>query len=86
MKKIAIVIGGIIGGSIVVMGLFAVITEWRSINSTKWYKVKYLFSFPVFMLTWIPIGLVALFKKVQWAPIPHKVGKGIDEIKNQNNK
>lgn len=65
------------------MGVCAVITEWRSINSTNGKKVKYLFSFPLFMLTWIPIGLVALFKKVQWAQIPHKVGMGIDEIKNQ---
>ena len=32
----------------------------------------YTFTFPIFMLTYIPISLVALFsRKVQWKPIEH---------------
>ena len=35
-------------------------------------KVLYTITFPIFMLTYIPISLVALFsRKVQWKPIQH---------------
>ena len=78
----------LIGGylSLFVMGLFTVATEWRTINATAPRKVLFLFTFPLYMATWIPIGIVALFKKVEWKPISHNVCKDIDEIKNQNNK
>ena len=31
----------------------------------------YLPLFPVFMITYMPIALVALFKRVEWKPIRH---------------
>lgn len=65
------------------MGLITVITEWRRINSTAGKKILFTFTFPLFMATWIPIGLVALFKKVQWTPIKHSVGKNISDIKKK---
>lgn len=66
------------------MGLITVITEWRRINATAPKKILFTFTFPIFMATWIPIGVVALFKKVQWTPIKHNVGKNISEIKKKN--
>ena len=55
-----------------VVGLFTTITEWKNIHTTPAKKVLYTFTFPVFMLTYIPISLVALFsRKVQWKPIEH---------------
>ena len=39
--------------------------EWDSIRSTTGKKVLYMFTFPVFMMTYIPIALVALVKEVQ---------------------
>ncbi len=77
---------GFVGGmymTFFLMGILSIITEWKYINSTKFKKIFYLFTFPVFMLTWIPIGLVAVFKKVEWFPIQHNVVKDIDDIKNQ---
>lgn len=78
----------ILGGylSLFMMGLFTVATEWRTINATAPRKVLFLFTFPLYMATWIPIGIVALFKKVEWKPITHNVCKGIDEMKAQSNK
>ena len=30
-----------------------------------------MFTFPIYMLTYIPIAFVAMFKKVEWKPIAH---------------
>lgn len=54
-----------------VLGTITTITEWRQIHATPTQKIGYLFSFPIFILTYIPISIVALFKQVQWTPIAH---------------
>ena len=64
-----------------IMGLITVITEWKTINTTNPKKIFYVFTFPIYMATWIPIGIVALFKKVEWKPIKHGVSTNIDDIK-----
>ena len=47
-------------------------SEWRRINA-KWYKkILYMFTFPLYMITFIPACFVALFKKnVKWKKIDH---------------
>ncbi len=35
--------------------------------------IVYMFTFPLFMFTYIPISLAALFCKPQWKPIEHRV-------------
>ena len=58
------------------MFMFGVLTtfvEWDSIRSTTGKKVLYMFTFPVFMMTYIPIALVALVKKCNWKPIKHSI-------------
>lgn len=54
-----------------VVGLITIITEWKRINTTGKRKILLSFSFPLFLLTYIPIAIVALFKKVTWTPIAH---------------
>ena len=54
------------------VGVFTTITEWKRIHTTPLRKVLYTVTFPLFMLTYIPISMVALFsRKVQWKPIEH---------------
>ena len=74
---------GAIGGylTLFIMGLITVITEWKTINTTNPKKIWYVFTFPIYMATWIPIGIVALFKKVEWKPIKHGVSTNIEDIK-----
>lgn len=62
------------------MGMITTITEWNRIHSTGWKKIMYSFTFPLFMFTYIPIAIVALFKKVEWKPIAHTVAKSIDDV------
>ena len=58
-----------------ILGALTTFTEWNNIHSTAGKKIKYLFTFPFFMLTYIPIALVALFKKAKWKPMqPHDFG------------
>lgn len=65
------------------VGFIATITEWRGINTTTFKKLLYMFTFPLFMLTYIPISITALFKKVEWAPIEHTVVTSIDQLQEK---
>lgn len=62
------------------MGLITIISEWKKIHTTSQKKIGYLFLFPIFMYTYIPISLIALFKKVGWEPIHHTRSKSFDEV------
>lgn len=63
------------------MALMTTITEWKRIHCAGWKKILYSFTFPFFMLTYIPISIVALFKEVEWKQIPHTVVKSIDDVR-----
>lgn len=62
------------------VGLLTTITEWKRIDCPNGKKILYLFTFPLFMFTYVPIAIAALFKKVKWDPIAHNVTKKIDDI------
>lgn len=59
-------------------GILTVLSEWKSIRATAWQKLGYLITFPIFMLTYVPISVVALFQKVEWKPIRHSSMAQID--------
>lgn len=61
-------------------GAVTVITEWKRINTTAARKVLYTFTFPLFIFTYIPIAIVALFRKIEWKPIAHTISKSIEEF------
>ena len=42
--------------------------------------VTNLFTFPIFMLTYVPIGVIAFFKKVEWVPTKHDIAVSFDEV------
>lgn len=62
------------------LGAITTITEWNQIHCGKVKRVLYIFSFPLFMLTYVPISIIALFKKVEWKPIKHSVSKSLEDI------
>ena len=65
------------------MFLFGVLTtfvEWNAIRSTSAKKIRYMFTFPFFMLTYVPIALVALVKKCHWKPIQHSISVTAAEL------
>lgn len=70
-------------GILFIIGIFALITEWKKIHCNKVKAVLLFFTFPIFMLTYIPISVVALFSHVEWQPIAHKHAVTVTEIEGQ---
>ena len=48
------------------------LTEWKKIKGPKYKKILYVFTLPLFIFTYLPIAITAIFKKVEWSPIKHK--------------
>ncbi|QFG01222.1 glycosyltransferase [Psychrobacillus glaciei] len=68
-------------GVLYILGLITTLTEWGKIHCSGWKKIAYTITFPLFMLTYIPISVVALFKHVEWKPIAHTVVKSLDDVR-----
>ncbi len=73
-------------GMFLLLGTITAVTEWNQIHCSKGKKILYLFTFPLFMLTYVPIAIVALFRKVEWKPINHSVSKSLTEICGEKSK
>lgn len=67
------------------IGLITTITESKRIHTSLWKKIKYLFSFPIFLFTYVPISIVAIFKDVTWEPTRHH-GPSVSADKIEKNK
>lgn len=63
-----------------VLGAITTVTEWKNIRCAAWKKVLYAFTFPLFMLTYVPICIVSLFTKVEWKPICHTRVMTLEQI------
>ena len=55
-----------------ILGSVTLITEWKNIQARPSRKIFSAFSFPLFMLTYIPIAFTALFVDPARKPIRHK--------------
>jgi hypothetical protein len=63
-----------------VLGTITTFVEWDSIRASAARKVFNCFTFPVFQFTYVPIALVALFKKCSWKPIKHTISVDVNEF------
>ena len=63
-----------------VLGAITTVTEWKNIRCAAWKKVLYAFTFPLFMLTYVPICIASLFTKVEWKPICHTRVMTLEQI------
>ena len=64
----------IVGAYLILLAQSAltVATEWKYLHTTTFKKVMAIFTFPLYIITFIPIAAVAIFKKVEWKAIAHK--------------
>ncbi|MBQ8300783.1 MAG: glycosyltransferase family 2 protein [Clostridia bacterium] len=77
-----------VGGAYVMLfmiGLITILTENKRIHTSTWKKIKYLFTFPIFQFTYVPISIVAIFKNVEWEPTRHH-GPSVSARKIEKNK
>lgn len=70
-------------GLFFILGVITTTTEWKQIHCVWYKKIGYIFSFPVFMMSYVFIAVIALFRKVEWKPIKHSVVKTVDEVTGQ---
>jgi len=57
----------------IAVGLLVVVSEWSNIHSPVWKKFFYLLFIPLFMYSYFPLVIMALFVDVEWKHIPHTV-------------
>lgn len=64
-------------------GMITLVTEWKKIHCTAAKKIGFLFTFPIFMFTYLPIAIVTLFKmkKVTWVPINHTFAETLTSLR-----
>lgn len=67
--------------SFFVIGLLTTVIERKHIHCQSKLRIfTNLFTFPLFMFTYIPITVAALFLKVDWVPTPHGVSVTLDQV------
>ena len=75
---------GVFTGMYQVFFLLALITtvvERKHIHAKKkWRVVANLFTFPIFMMSYIPLAVVALFAKVEWVPTKHDIAVDFEDV------
>ena len=62
------------------LGALTVFTERRMILGAGWKKIAYTFTFPLFVLTYVPIAIAALFKTPKWKPTRHTISVDVEEF------
>lgn len=73
-------------GFMFIFGILTTFVEWNSIHASTKRKIGSMFTFPIFQLTYIPIAIVALFKKVKWKPTAHNISVDVDEFADMGSK
>ena len=66
-----------------IIGAITTISEWKNIYCSAPKKILYAFTFPLFMLTYLPICIVALFRPVKWEPIVHDRVRTLSEVRGE---
>ena len=66
------------------LGAITTVSEWRQIHCSSFKKVLYAFTFPLFMLTYLPIVVVSLFVSPGWKPIAHRRACTVRQIVSVN--
>lgn len=68
------------------IGFVTLLSEWKKIRAKTFEKIFYLFTFPVFMMTYLPVSAAAVFMKVEWKPIKHKAASDAEKFRFEEEK
>ena len=75
LLDILIQLARLIPGAIFALCLFSfsiTVSEWKRLKASTFKKILYIFTFPIYIFSYIPVAFAALFaKKVEWKPIRH---------------
>ena len=79
VRCLAVSLAGMYMGLLAV-GALTMAREHGRIPGSAGRKALCCLTFPLFMLTYIPVALCALFTKFQWKPVQHTVAVGLDAV------
>lgn len=65
------------------MGVMTLLVTWNRIRASTGQKLMSLMAFPLYMLSYIPIGVTAVFRKFHWPPIEHRASVSHRELCQQ---
>lgn len=68
------------------IGAVTTFTEWKNIYCPARKKILYMFTFPIFMLTYVPICIASFFSKADWKPIFHNHSLTLEQIVGNSSK
>ena len=71
--------------SLFLFGAITLLAEQKRIYCSKPKQVLYLFTFPIFIFTYIPMAVIALKKNITWKHIPHTILCNTDQICKKKN-
>ena len=63
-----------------IIGAITTVTERRSIHCETAKKILYVFTFPLFMLSYVPIVIHSLFVTPEWTHIDHTRTLDVQQI------
>jgi cellulose synthase/poly-beta-1,6-N-acetylglucosamine synthase-like glycosyltransferase len=64
-----------------ILAIITTLSERKHIHTNKrWRLVTNVFTFPIFMMSYLPMNVVALFKKVEWVPTKHDIAVNFDDV------
>lgn len=66
--------------SMFAMGGLTLISEWKRIHATTGQKLMALFTFPIYVATFLPIAVCSLFSKFEWTPIEHTEAISMEDL------
>lgn len=83
------ILGGILGTVLGVCGTYCsmaalaawtLFTERKRIRASIWQRIKGMLVFPLYVLTWMPISFLAIFRKFEWKPIEHTEAISVEAL------
>ena len=66
--------------SMLVMAALTTCTEWKRIQASAVWKLAGIFTFPLYMATYLPIALVACVRRVEWTPVAHTRAVSLNQL------
>ena len=79
--ELALCSGSLVMTGFFILGVITTLSEHKHFHVKKrWRIFTNLFTFPIFMITYVPITIVALFKKVEWVPTKHDIAVNFEDV------
>ncbi len=66
--------------TVLILGLITTISEWKQLRCSAGRKILAAVTFPLFMLTYLPVTVAAIVCKPDWKPITHSKSVSAEEL------